>query len=227
EVLDAVAIEIAGGDDHASVELARLAPRPVPELLPGGAGIDVELPRERPRLVFRRRRRHGDVALAVGVEIRDRRHDAAEAAPASVRSHPRFSLSVSARFQSSLPVLGERATTTPRMRPSTGAWGAAITRSASPSPEMSGTGITQWPKSPSSDGPPSHARISLPFAPDHTAALPLWNTFCWSLKRAPAAMSAWPSPSTSSGSPKRNPSSPFGTLPAMRRATHQPAPGAE
>src|SRR5207253_9909356 len=82
EVLDAVAIQVAGGDDHAPVELPRLAPRPVPELLPGGAGIDVELPRERPRLVFRRRRRHRDVALAVAVEIRDRRHDPTEAAPA-------------------------------------------------------------------------------------------------------------------------------------------------
>src|SRR5207247_6481762 len=30
EVLDAVSLEIAGGDDHPSVELARLAPRPVP-----------------------------------------------------------------------------------------------------------------------------------------------------------------------------------------------------
>src|SRR5439155_10307201 len=41
EVLDAVSVQIAGGDDHPSVELARLGPRPVPQLLPGGAGIDV------------------------------------------------------------------------------------------------------------------------------------------------------------------------------------------
>src|SRR5437867_8938673 len=40
EVLDAVAIQIAGADDHASVELAGLASRPVPELLPRGAGIN-------------------------------------------------------------------------------------------------------------------------------------------------------------------------------------------
>ena len=143
--------------------------------------------------------------------------------PASVRSHPRFSLSFSARFHSSSPVFGERATTTPRMRPSTGACGAAMTTSASPSPEMSGTGITQWPKSPS-ERSPSHARISAPVAPDHTMALPLWNV-PWSLNRAPAATSATPSPSASSGSPKRNPSSPRATSPGKRRARHQPAPG--
>src|SRR5207249_207781 len=66
--------------------------------------------------------------------------------------------------------------------------------------------------------------ISAPVAPDHTMALPLWNV-PWSLKRAPAATSAWPSPSTSSGSPKRNPSSPRATSPGKRRARHQPAPG--
>ena len=78
------------------------------------------------------------------------------------------------RCQSSSPVLGERATTTPRMRPSTRACGAAMITSASPSPERSGTGITQWPKSPSGESP-SHVRISAPVAPDHTAALPFWQ----------------------------------------------------
>ena len=33
--------------------------------------------------------------------------------------------------------------------------------------------------------------MSAPLAPDHTAALPFCSVFCWSLKRAPAAMSAW------------------------------------
>src|SRR5439155_12728457 len=87
DVLDAVAIQIAGVDDHSCVLLARLLPRPVPELLSRDAGIDEQLPGERPRLVFRGRRRHRDVALAVAVEIRDRRHDPAEAAPA-IRAFP-------------------------------------------------------------------------------------------------------------------------------------------
>src|SRR5439155_14948733 len=106
------------------------------------------------------------------------------------------------------------------------AWGAVMTRSARPSPERSGTGKTQGPRSPSRHSP-SQARMSAPVFPDHTVALPFWSTFCWSLKRAPAATSAWPSPSTSRGSPKRKPSSPCGTVPAKRRATHQPVPGAE
>ncbi len=46
DVVDAVAVEIAGGDDHASEQLARLAPRPVPQLLPGGAGVDAQLARD-------------------------------------------------------------------------------------------------------------------------------------------------------------------------------------
>ena len=82
-----------------------------------------------------------------------------------------LSLSVSARFQSSSPVLGERATRMPRATPSTRASGAAMMTSASPSPERSGTGMTQWPKSPSGHSP-SHSRIGAPLAPDHTVTFP-------------------------------------------------------
>src|SRR5262249_39469900 len=46
DVLDTVAIEIAGRNHHASEQLARLAPRPAAELLPGAAGIDVNLSRK-------------------------------------------------------------------------------------------------------------------------------------------------------------------------------------
>src|SRR5262245_62316343 len=40
DVADAVAVEVAGRDDHPPEQLARLASRPLPELLPGGAGTD-------------------------------------------------------------------------------------------------------------------------------------------------------------------------------------------
>src|SRR5262245_32808218 len=43
DVLDAVAVEIAGGDHHPSIQLARLASRPVPELLSGPGGVDANL----------------------------------------------------------------------------------------------------------------------------------------------------------------------------------------
>src|SRR5947209_15914529 len=49
--------------------------------------MDAQLPRERPRLVFRSGRCHHDLALAVAVEIPGRRHDPTEAAPA-IRSPP-------------------------------------------------------------------------------------------------------------------------------------------
>src|SRR5439155_22018081 len=67
DVLDAVAVQIAGIDDHARVLLAWLAPRPLPDLPPAGGGIDEQLPGERACLIFRRWRGHGDVALAVAV----------------------------------------------------------------------------------------------------------------------------------------------------------------
>src|SRR5439155_14896242 len=87
EVLDAVPVQVSGGDDHPPVELARLAARPVAELLPGGAGVDEHLPGERPCLILRGGCCHHDLALAVAVEISDRGHDPAEAAPA-IRSLP-------------------------------------------------------------------------------------------------------------------------------------------
>src|SRR5689334_4702920 len=80
DVLDAVAVEIPRGDDHAPVLLAGLVSRPVPELLPGGARKDAHLPRQRPGLVLRARRGDDDVALPVAVEIANAGEDAAEAA---------------------------------------------------------------------------------------------------------------------------------------------------
>ena len=73
DVVDAVAVEIAGGDDHAAELLAGLASRPVPQLLSRARRVDEDLARERARLLlFRGGRRHGEVALAVAVEVGDR-----------------------------------------------------------------------------------------------------------------------------------------------------------
>src|SRR5262249_3329961 len=87
DVVDAVAVEIAGIDDHPSELLARLLARPVPQLLAGGTGVDVNLPEEGPRLVLRCRRRHRDLTLAVAVEVAERRNDAAETT-SRIRSSP-------------------------------------------------------------------------------------------------------------------------------------------
>src|SRR5262245_49040337 len=87
DVRDAVAVEVAGVDDHPPELLARLLARPVPQLLAGGTGVDVNLPEEGPRLVLRCRRCHRDLTLAVAVEVAERRHDAAEAA-SRIRSSP-------------------------------------------------------------------------------------------------------------------------------------------
>src|SRR5262245_30094488 len=51
DVIDAVSVQVARGDDHPSEELTRLAPGPVPELLSGGPGVDAKLARKRPLLV--------------------------------------------------------------------------------------------------------------------------------------------------------------------------------
>src|SRR5262249_40132261 len=55
-VVDAVPVEIAGVDDHAAIQLAWLAPRPVTKLLARLAGVDVNLSRKRPCLVLCRGR---------------------------------------------------------------------------------------------------------------------------------------------------------------------------
>src|SRR5262245_34080136 len=87
DVLDAVAVEIARSNHHASVELARLASRPVPELLSGPGGVDANLAWKRPGLLFRRRRRHREVALAIAIEIGHRGHHPTEPTP-RIRSLP-------------------------------------------------------------------------------------------------------------------------------------------
>src|SRR4030095_7347782 len=40
EFVAAVSVQVADGDGHATVRLARLTPRPAPQLLAGAAGID-------------------------------------------------------------------------------------------------------------------------------------------------------------------------------------------
>src|SRR5262245_8079109 len=81
EVLDAVTIEVPGSDDHSPEHLAGLGSGPVAQLFAAAAGVDEQLTRERPLLILGRGCRDGDVCLAVAVEVSDRRHHAAKAAP--------------------------------------------------------------------------------------------------------------------------------------------------
>ena len=120
------------------------------------------------------------------------------------------------------PVLGERATTTPR----TCAVDARVRRRDDHVREPVAREVrhrhhpvTEEPVRQTRRPTRGSARRSRPTRP---SALPFWSVALRSLKRAPAAMSARPSPSTSSGSPKRKPSSPFGTSPA-NAPRHAPA----
>ena len=220
DVVDAVAVEIAGGGDHAAELLAELASRPVPQLLSRARRVDEDLARERARLLlFRGGRRHGEVALAVAVEVGDRRQHAAEPAagigPASGTRAPCRS-----------PTRGSRR----RRRRAPAAFaavGAPTARSARPSPSRSSRRSTYQPKdAPSSVG--VKVRSTEPSRPLTSL------TRAFSCDGAPRKTSMRPSPFWSPASarsqPRFSPSAclaPPDLVAALRRARHDDAaPGA-